>query len=389
MLDIINLGTTGLLGNEQGLRTIGNNLSNVNTTGFKGSQAQFANLFDQGAGMGHGGHSSGMAVLGNSINFQAGSDQSTGKPLDLMINGEGFFAVQRGTQNLYTRAGGFHFDASGALVTAAGDNVMSLDGTGNLVQVKVDPQSRSMPKATTTIEFSGNLSSTVSTPAVNATVNGITVIDAGGASHTLNLSFENKGDGSYAVTVTEAGSTTAVGTGTIKFTGGFAAPGSGSMTFSYAPNGQKATDVTLSFGTAVTSLATTTTLTSTSQNGYAAGTITSQTIDADGVVNIAYSNGQTVKGQRIALANFRSPDDLKEAGGASFAMKTDGQVNYGFAKLGGFGALSAGHLEGSNVDMAEEFSNLIVMQRGYQAASHVISTANDMIQELFDMKGHR
>lgn len=389
MFDIINIGTSGLLGNEQGLRTVGNNLANVNTPGFKGSQAQFASVFDQSAGMGTHGHSSGMEIRGNSVNFQAGSDQTTGNPLDLLINGNGFFVVEHDGKMLYTRSGNFHFDATGALVNASGDQVLSLDSTGGLTAVKVDPQSRNMPKATTKVEFSGNLSSTVGTPPVAQSVNGVSVIDAGGATHRLNLSFANNGSGSFTVTVTDAATNTEVGTGTLKFTGGFPAEDSSSVTFSYAPDGQAATDIKLSFGANVTSLASTTTLTAFSQDGYAAGTVTDQKIDADGVVNITYSNGQTVKGQRLALANFRAAEDLEDAGRSAFAMKAGGVVNYGYAGLGGLGALAAGHLEGSNVDMAEEFSNLIVLQRGYQAASHVISTANDMIQELFDMKGNR
>jgi flagellar hook protein FlgE len=389
MLDIINIGTSGLLGNEQGLRTVGNNLANVNTTGFKGAKAQFASLFDQSAGMGTEGSSSGMEVLGNSINFQAGSDQTTGNPLDLKINGDGFFAVRHDGQVLYTRSGNFHFDASGLLVNGTGDHVLALDGNGNLADVKVNPEDRSMPKATTSVQFAGNLSSTVSTPAVAQTVNGVSVLDASGATHNLNLSFTNSGDGSFAVTVTDAATNTQVGTGTVKFTGGFPAADSSTVKFSYAPAGQPATAITLSFGANVTSLASATTLTAMSQDGYGAGTIKDQTIDADGVVNITYSNGQSVKGARLVLANFRSPEDLEDAGRSVFALKSGSAVQYGYAGLGGFGSLASGHLEGSNVDMAEEFSNLIVMQRGYQAASHVISTANDMIQELFDMKGNR
>jgi flagellar hook protein FlgE len=139
----------------------------------------------------------------------------------------------------------------------------------------------------------------------------------------------------------------------------------------------------------VTSLAQTSTLAASSQDGYEAGTKVDQTIGSDGVVTIHYSNGQTGEGGRLALADFRTERDLEEIGGSMFVMNKDGQVQYGAAGSGSYGSLLAGHREGSNVDMAEEFSNLILMQRGYQASSHVISTANDMIQELFDMKGHR
>jgi flagellar hook protein FlgE len=126
-----------------------------------------------------------------------------------------------------------------------------------------------------------------------------------------------------------------------------------------------------------------------SQDGYAAGVRTDQSIDSDGTIKLYYSNGQTADGPRLALANFRSASELEEQSGSAFALKQGGEVEYGHAGDATFGTLRAGHLEGSNVDLAEEFGNLILMQRGYQASSHVISTANDMIQQLFDMKGNR
>jgi len=115
--------------------------------------------------------------------------------------------------------------------------------------------------------------------------------------------------------------------------------------------------------------------------------MTEPSIDADGTVTVHYSNNQSAKGPRLALAQFQTEDDLSEIAGGMFALREGAAVRYGYAGGDEFGALVAGHREGSNVDLAEEFGNLILMQRGYQASSHVISTANEMIQQLFDMKG--
>lgn len=390
MFDSIAIGTSGLLNHAKGLRVVGNNLANVNTSGFKSSQMQFTNLFEQGSGAGqlgggtgHGG--TGLSSLGLDINFRAGLDQSTGNPLDVSINGNGFYTLKRDDQLLYTRAGDFRFDEKGFLVNAAGDRVQALDSGGQLADITLDDLSRSLPKATSTVVFNGSISNAApATPPVSTGVNNVMVLDANGIDHPVKLSIANGGDGSYTVTVMDAASAT-VATGTIKYAGIVPVPGEDTMTFSYAPGGGAAVDVKLDFSK--TSLATVANIGVASQDGYVGGVKTDQTIDADGVVNVRYSNGQTVKGPRIALADFQAGSALEEVGGAAFRKQPGAHVMYGYAGADSFGSLVAGHREGSNVDLAEEFGNLILMQRGYQAASHVVSTANDMIQQLFDMKG--
>jgi flagellar hook protein FlgE len=393
MFDTIFIGTSGLLSHAKGLRVVGNNLANVNTPGFKSAQLQFANLFEQGSpgqqgASGSSGMGTGLATLGSHVNFRAGLDQSTGNPLDLNINGNGFFAIKRGDKVLYTRSGDFHFDSKGILVNSSGDHVMGLNGSGELAEVTLANLANNMPKATSTVTFSGNLTSIVAVPAVNAKVNGITVLDAEGKDHPVSLTFQDNGAGDYTVTVKDSAGATLT-TGTLKFSAGFPVAGNNSISFSYAPAGVAAFDVKLDFSSNVTSLVSSTTLGVASQDGYAAGVRTDQTIESDGTVTLHYSNGQTAKGPRLALANFGSDDDLEQGAGSAFLLKPGASVQYGYAGSADFGTLAAGHREGSNVDLAEEFGNLILMQRGYQASSHVISTANDMIQQLFDMKGNR
>lgn len=399
MFDTIFIGTSGLLSHAKGLRIVGNNLANVNTPGFKSSQAVFSDLFEQGGGVAQhqagsatsSGLGTGVGTLGAKINFNAGLDQSTGNPLDLNINGNGFYAIKRDGEILYTRSGDFRFDDQGVLVNSVGDHVQGMADGGVLSDVTIGDLDRSAPKATATVTFRGNLTTTVASPVVNASVGKVTVYDGEGINHPLNLSFVNNGGGNFTVSVTEVGAAAGVtvATGALKFTGGFPVAGSDAVSFTYAPAGAKPFAVKLDFSNGVTGLIDATTLATATQDGYAAGVQTAQSIDPDGTVKLHYSNGQTASGARLALANFASDTDLDQLPGSAFALKAGGVARYGYAGTDSFGKLVAGHREGSNVDLAEEFSNLILMQRGYQASSHVISTANDMIQELFDMKGHR
>jgi flagellar hook protein FlgE len=233
----------------------------------------------------------------------------------------------------------------------------------------------------------GILTSTVASPAVDAVLNGLTVIDANGGTHSVNLTFKDLGSGSYTVNIADANGGAALGSGTLKFAAGFPAAGFSTINFNYAATGVPSFAVQLDFNGVQNSLQATS-LNMLSQDGYVAGTRTDQSIDADGTISVRYSNGQTAKGPRIAMAEFQTEGDLEQQGG-SFKKRSGAPVRYGYAGDGPFGSLVSGHREGSNVDLAEEFGNLILMQRGYQASSHVISTANDMIQQLFDMKGNR
>lgn len=394
MFDTLHIGTSGLLASAQGLKVVSNNLANVNTPGFKGSQLQFSDLFEQGGGAAARGEAGqtgrGVSTLGAHINFKPGSDQSTGNPLDQSIDGNGLFVVKRDGELRYTRSGDFQFNGQNVLTNSAGDHVQALNGSGQLIDVTLDSLENNAPKATATVKFSGNITSTVAVPPVDATVGGVTVIDSAGASHTVFLTFKDAGGGSYTVTANDGSATgPALGGGTIKFSGGFPVAGSDAIIIQYKTSSVAAFPVKLDFSKNVTALLTPSTLAVASQDGHIAGVRTDQSIDSDGTVVVRYSNGQTAKGQRLALAQFNAESDLEQVGGGAFVRRDGSVVRYGHAKDESFGTMVAGHREGSNVDLAEEFSNLILMQRGYQASSHVISTANDMIQELFDMKGHR
>lgn len=395
MLDTLYIGTSGLLSHAKGLRVVGNNLANVNTPGFKSAQLQFGALFEQGGGSAPAATAQhalgrGVDVVGTRLLLKAGNEQGTGNPLDLSINGNGMFVVRRDDKLMYTRSGDFQFNAKNELVNGAGDRVQALDANGKLGDVTLNELARNPAKATSTVKLSGNLPAPPTPPATpsDTVLNGVTVIDAAGASHAVNLVIKSTGVGSFSVTVSEAaagGGT--LGSGTIKFNGLAPDPANSVVSFNYAATGVPAFAVKLDFS-AVNSLLSPSTL-SASQDGYLGGVRADQSIGADGTINVRYSNGQTGKGQRLALADFQSEQDLDQVASGLFVQKGGNAVHYGLAGVDAFGNLQPGRREGSNVDLAEEFGNLILMQRGYQASSHVISTANDMIQQLFDMKGNR
>ena len=397
MLDSIFIGMSGLIGYSKGLRVISNNLTNVNTPGFKASQLQFADLFYQENALG--GQSSGSAKsqLGNGlntlstvINFQPGELRQTGNPLDLAINGDGFFVVRDNGKVHYTRAGQFQFDKDGFLISqTSGFRIAARDNSGQLTDISIATLQNSLPKVTSKITMAGNLSSNAST---DVTLNDVKVIDPAGGEHLVKLVFKNNSattPGAWTVTISDAAGT--ISTATMQFTNGKPTAGTNTIALSYAPSNMTAFPVTLDFSGNVTSInaGDTSTLAVESQDGYIGGTMTKASFDVDGTLIVNYSNGQTGKGPRLGIARFDSNQNLQQVGGNMFDA-ADGQIAHlGYANSGDFGAISSGTIEGSNVDLAQEFSNLIVMQRGYQASSHVVSTANDMIQELFDMKGHR
>ena len=195
--------------------------------------------------------------------------------------------------------------------------------------------------------------------------------------------------GAWKVTVEDGPNK--IGEGMLVFKDGRLDPASAKIGVTYALPSLATQSITLDFSEGVTSFAsgTTSTLTVSGQDGYTAGTATGVTFDASGTLSVAYSNGQSVQGSRIALARFSSDDVLSPLGASQFVLVDARGRTVGNPREAGFGRLQTGRVEGSNVDLSQEFSDLVVMQRGYQAASQTISTANDLIQSLFDLKGRR
>jgi flagellar hook protein FlgE len=370
------------------LDVTGNNIANVNTVGFKSSAVEFEDTLSQlfsGATAPNGGAGGtnpaqiglGVKVAGISTNFTEGSAESTGKPTDQMINGDGFFVVKVGGTNAYTRAGDFDFDSAGQLVSLSGGGLVqgwTADAAGNIntggpIGSIVLPTTSVAPAATTTkAVFSGNLPSNAAAGTVVS--RDLDVYDAGGKKSTVSLTFTSDGAGNWAV----ANGANALGT----------------LTFA---NGVLQSGATLTTGGVTLDLSKLTgysdlsTLALDSQNGHGAGTLTGYSIGADGTITGSYSNGVMQAIARIAIANFTNPGGLEKAGGSLYTQSPNsGAMTLGSAGDPGLGSLSGGYLEASNVDLSQEFTNLIVAQRGFQANARIITTSDSVLQELVDLK---
>jgi flagellar hook protein FlgE len=265
-----------------------------------------------------------------------------------------------------------------------GSKVMGMDANGVMGEISIQGKSTLEGKATTEVKFAGNLSSTSSTFSVGQ----VAVIDSVGGTHdlTVNLTASTTEPGHWNVELMDG--TTSVGTGEIVFTNGEPDPASSKVSLTYKPAGLPDIPLVLDFGTDVTSFAAgdLSTLAFQSQDGYAPGGLTGASFDDSGTLVLTYSNGQTDKGSQLALGRFDSLDAVQSVGDNAFDATNPLAWHTGLAGTGAFGRIRSGMLELSNVDLSQEFSDLVIMQRGYQASSQIISTANEMLQELFTMK---
>lgn len=394
MLESIYVGMTGLLGYSRGLRVIANNTANINTPGFKSSSLQFADMFYTGGNLAGGNASQnrdqvgfGLNTTGTAMSFKQGELRQTGNNLDMAVDGQGLFVLQDAEGKItYTRAGQFKFDDNGVLVSRAnGEKVMGMDDGGTLAEISLAGQMLNQGRPTSRIKFAGNLSNTATQP-----FNGpVQVLDELGISHTLTLKISAVANATNTVKAELLDGTIVLGSSNIVFSGGSkATPETALMQVAYTPAGQPTMMLTLDFSTDVSYFAqgNSSDFKVASQDGVGPGSLSSTAFDGDGILRLAYSNGQTVKGARLALARFDSPDAVAALGNNQFEMVNKNAWHYGKAGEGAFGSVRAGQIEISNVDLSQEFSDLVIMQRGYQASSQVISTANEMLQQLFSMK---
>lgn len=392
MLDSIYIGMTGLDSFSKGIKLIGDNTANMNTPGYKGSTLQFGNLVggyaDPGAAQGDQ-NGSGVSTFGTYLNLKAGELRQTSNAMDMAVDGNGLFVLKTKDGALrYTRAGQFDFDQEGHLINRNDQaRVQAFDADGQLLDMALGNLRLNPPAASKRVSFKGNLSSS----ATDQTLSNVNVLDAQGGSHSLTVKLTSKSPdkiGYWNVSVLDG--TTQIGTGELGFKDGSPIPASAKFDVSYTPSGQaQAQTLTLDFSTEVTSFASgnLSTLAFSSQDGYQAGTLSNATVDATGTLALTYSNGQTAKGNQLALMRFESPTSVKQTGDNYFEDAGVGGLTLGRAKEGAFGGVRAGYIEMSNVDLSREFSDLIIMQRGYQASSQIVSTANEMIQQLFAMRG--
>ncbi len=402
-----NIALSGMNAATSNLGVISNNIANANTTGFKSSRSEFADLVTQGSqALSSTEYGGGVAINSVRQEYSQGTIQFTDNALDLAVSGAGFFTIMRDGIEHYTRDGSFQVDSNGYLVTANGDRLQGfapLSGggfnTAELNDLRLSNQ-ESAPQMTSDIEAVFNLpaDATAPTAATFSTsdpdsynhATSITIYDSLGAPHAATLYFSktataNEWTMNLAIDGTDVGSPTTL---TFDSSGALTAPAGGLATFSGLTVGTGTTAQDIDFDLSkVSQFGSTFAVSDLSQDGYANGQINAVEFTEDGVLQARYSNGQTVDLGQIALSNFRNLDGLTAVGDNAWRATGDaGAVRRGEAGSGDFGSLRAGALEASNVDLTEQLVNMITAQRSFQANSQVISTMDQITQAALNLR---
>ena len=433
-------GVSGLNTNSSAMSVVGNNLANTNTLGFKGSRTVFSDMLSSTV-FGSGGKSQvgrGVALSKVDNIFSQGTFESTTSDTDVAIEGEGFFMLKEvgNDEMLYSRAGAFRFNAEGYLVNPEGYRVQGrgYDVNGDLIagdptDIQVQNVGLVPAKVTDEINLNTNLDSaaTIIDPAVNpfdpadpTTFNyssSTTVFDTLGESHLITLYFRKQDPAtlvppndnawdywfsavdSVGGALGDAAGAAARGTVTFDQEGNLNPPlpdpvpalpavpnGTGAIAAAELDwaNGSVPTDMRLIFDT--TQFNSESTVISQDQNGYAAGNLTNVGINGEGIVVASYSNGEQVKVSSLVLAKFNNPGGMELVGSNLYR----GTAAAGAARTGlpgpELGKIFTNSLEQSNVDMGQEFVKMITVQRGFQANSKIITTVDDMLGELINLK---
>jgi len=402
---------SGLTAAQANLQTISNNLSNIDTTGYKDQSLTFADIFAQSGTMSGSGNpiqtGSGVAVSSTVTDFSQGDSNTTNTASNMEISGNGFFIAQSSTGvQEYTRAGDFTTNSSGQLITPSGELVLGYPAVGGAVNTSAALQplqvnSLTSPAAvSTTVGITANLDSETAVGA-SATSSSLPIYDSLGEAHTLTVSYTKTAANSwnYTVTVPSAdltggvGTTTTVGSGTLNFdTSGALASTTNVVSIAIPGLADGAANLAISgpFGTAAnptitqTSLASATSATST--DGLAAGTLKSYAVGTDGTINGTFSNGQTLALGQVAVASFANSQGLVATGGNNYAASaSSGSAVIGIAGTGGRGTIIGGSIEMSNVNIATEFAKLIEAQQAYSANAKSVTTFNSVSQATLQM----
>lgn len=402
---------SGLRSHQTMMDVVGNNIANVNTNGFKKSNVIFQDILSQtlnGASApteALGGTNAAQIGLGVQLsnisqNFAQGALQTTGRDLDLSIQGDGFFNLEQDGVQLYGRSGSFYVDANGNLVGGNGGYVQGweadptglVNNTGPAGRISIPAGEQVAPVITGEVNLGGNL------PAESVIgdqhFTSLDVYDGQGATVELAVTFTKTNDDEWTLSATYGETATNIpltdnvltfdGTGRIVTPADFGAniaaggiPGLG--------------DIVLTIGGdnpgEITQLAALGSIAAITQDGSATGQLSGLTVGEDGIITGSYSNGQVKSLAQVAIASFANPEGLERVTGTMFKTSVNsGLAQLGAAASGGRGIIAPGTLEMSNVDLAEEFTNLIRTQRGFQANSRVITTSDEMLQEIVNLK---
>ncbi len=400
-----NIALSGLNAATSDLNVTANNIANVNTTGFKFSRAEFADVFAvtnqnvSSTAVGNGVRLSDVAQQ-----FGQGNIEYTNNNLDLALSGSGFFTVRDNSGISYTRAGAFSTDNQGYVVNAQGQNLQVFPplATGGFdLSRTVDLQeltTQSAPQATSSAQLVLNLpanatppTTTPFNPADPTSYNqstSFTVYDSLGATHTATVYFANTGAGTWNAYLTLDGAA-AGGAQPISFNqnGSLTAPASGSITFPATSVNPAAAPLTVSLDMSKSSqYGNSFAVGSINQNGYPTGTMTGLQIAANGIVSARFSNGQSQSLGQVALANFANPQGLQQLGNTNWGQTyASGAAVMGAAGSGTFAQIQSGALEDSNVDITAQLVNMIQAQRNFQANAQMIQADGKVTQDILNI----
>lgn len=399
------IAITGLNATSRHLDVIGNNVTNANTMGYKAGAMYFANVLSQSLSTGSG---SGSAEVGQGVmiaevatQFTQGALESTGNSLDMAIDGEGFFIVEDAENSrFYTRAGAFHVDKDGYIIDTNAYRVQGYDyfsATPNVIGDINVRNAHSEPNATTEIRTGMNLNANTATGGVF--VSSLTVYDSLGAQHSLSITFtKNATAGTWDFEADLDGvAATAQSADQLVFDadGALTSPAA-DITFTFAPpangadigaSGVITWNIAGSTAEVVTGYASNSVVRSIHADGYPPGSLRSVSIGKDGTVSGFFTNAQTVYLGRVMLASFANPWGLDKIGNNLFAEGVlSGQAVINAPTTEGLGSLLSNSLEQSNTDLGKEFVNMITAQRAYQACTKVVTTADQMLEVLMNIK---
>ena len=408
MLQAMYSGISAIEAHQERMDVIGNNIANVNTTAYKAGRVTFQDQLSQtiqGAGAPTGSiggtnpQQIGLGVRVGSIDMmlQQGGLQSTTKPTDMAIQGNGFFMLGDSTGISYTRDGSFTLDSSGTLVNSStGSHVLGwksdVNGKIDATQQITTASKLAIPvggltavQPSSTVTFGGNLSAD-STSTTAAYTRSVKVYDSLGEPQTVTASFTHDA-AANTWNWSASGDAGAAGSGTITFdTSGKQTGMTGAITLTPTDGAATGQVITPDFGS-VTQISGTSSAAPTDQNGFGPGTLQSFSIDQSGAITGNFNNGLTRILGQVALSDFPNPAGLERAGGNTFRPSINsGLASVGQALTSSLGKISTGYLEQSNVDLSNEFTNMIVTQRGFQANTKIVTTVDEMLNNVIQMK---